>query len=218
MLKSGINDSIIQARQSQGEVVVSTIMGNQKGQTLNGTNKDDVIFARAGDDHIFGNGGNDRIWAGAGNDVVHGGDGNDSITGGEGNGTPSGDDQLYGDAGDDSIGGEDGNDYLDGGTGNDSLSGGAGNDTLKGGDGSDVFGFSYRSGWALLGDDHILDFTPGVDKISFEGSNFTMANLTISQVDAGPVLISVDADLNGTTDYTITLDNGQTPSAGDFIF
>ena len=146
-----------------------------------------------------------------------GGDGNDAITGGEANGSPSGDDQLYGDAGDDSIGGEDGNDYLDGGTGNDSLGGGTGNDTLVGGDGSDVFNFTYRGG-TLLGDDHIVDFTPGVDKISFETSNFSASNLTVSSLPSGATLISVDVDNNGSADFTITLDNGAMPTAGDYIF
>ncbi len=61
----------------------ATIVGNNKGNTINGTPRRDVIVAR---------GGNDTIRGGGGNDVICGGDGADVIVGGEGN------DRLYGEA------------------------------------------------------------------------------------------------------------------------
>jgi Ca2+-binding RTX toxin-like protein len=53
-----------------------SIVGGERGDTLNGGN---------GSDLIFGFGGNDRIDGGAGNDVLLGGFGNDWIRGGAGN-------------------------------------------------------------------------------------------------------------------------------------
>ena len=88
---------------------------------------------------------------------------------------------------------------------------------MVGGDGSDVFGFTYLGG-TLLGDDHVVDFVSGVDKISFEASNFSPSNLTVTSLQSGETLISVDVDGNGTADFTITLDNGVIPAASDYIF
>jgi hypothetical protein len=57
-----------------------------------------------------------------------------------------------------------------------------------------------------------------VEKISFETSNFSASNLTISSLASGSTLISVDLENNGGADFTITLDNGAMPTAGDYIF
>lgn len=67
-----------------------------------------------------------------------------------------------------------GNDSLIGGAGNDTLFGGAGNDTLNGGTGADVFQFVKLGG----GQDIIVDFTPGTDKIRL----FTAASVNEVQV------------------------------------
>ncbi|WP_249025287.1 VCBS domain-containing protein, partial [Neisseria canis] len=57
-----------------------------------------------------------------------------------------------------------GNDTLNGGTGDDVLFGGAGNDNLTGGEGADKFVFLANSN---SGNDVIVDFTEGEDKVVF---------------------------------------------------
>ena len=65
------------------------------------------------------------------------------------------------------IGGA-GDDTLSGGGGDDALRGGAGRDTLSGGTGADVFEF----GGVLEAGDLILDFTRGLDRLSFSATGF----------------------------------------------
>lgn len=63
---------------------------------------------------------------------------------------------------------------LYGGAGNDTLTGKNGNDILYGGAGNDIFRFAYADG----GQDTIVDFTNGVDKIAISKSAFHLSNAT----------------------------------------
>lgn len=139
-------------------------------ERFEGTNFADTMTGGSANDYLLGAGGDDLITGGNGVDTLFGGAGNDTIDGGNGS------DALYGDAGNDLIrGGNDndslvggaGDDRLEGGNGNDRLLGGTGNDVLQGGNGNDTFVFEN-----LSGNDQILDFRRGQDKID------------LSQVDA----------------------------------
>jgi len=87
---------------------------------------------------------------------MYGGSGDDRLHGGSGN------DRLFGGSGADELLGHTGNDYLSGGAGNDTVIGGTGFDTTYGGGGADEFVLSEGFGY-----DRIMDFTDGVDRISF---------------------------------------------------
>ena len=101
--------------------------------------------------NLSGNSNANLIYSGSGSDVIYGGNANDSLYGGSGNDSLYGEkdaDKLYGDAG------------------NDTLVGGLGKDTLTGGAGSDVFVYSDGDG-----DDTILDYVSGEDKIKILNGN-----------------------------------------------
>jgi hypothetical protein len=76
----------------------------------------------------------------------------------------SGDDTLIGTTENDVLDGGGGNDIIRAGTGDDTLHGGDGDDTLIGGAGADVF--VYEKGH---GNDTIVGFEEGVDRISYSG-------------------------------------------------
>jgi Ca2+-binding RTX toxin-like protein len=112
---------------------------------------------------------------------VIGGDANDAIIGNSLDNTLSGkagDDGITADAGNDSLFGGAGNDTLSGGDGNDRLVGGTGNDTLIGGNGFDQFVFIADPQVAGVvgingnGNDTIVDFVTGVDKIVISAGTF----------------------------------------------
>jgi Ca2+-binding RTX toxin-like protein len=123
---------------------------------IRGTPRDDVI---SGTDDA------DRIDSLAGNDLVSGIDGDDTIHGG------AGDDRLLGGAGNDDLEGDEGHDVLRGGAGDDRLRGLEDDDRLIGGAGRDTFAYEYDwisaedDGIIDRGDDAILDFTPGTDRL-----------------------------------------------------
>jgi uncharacterized delta-60 repeat protein len=99
---------------------------------------------------------------------LYGGNGNDSLLGGSNN------DYLYGQNDSDRLIGNAGNDYLYGGAGDDILIGGAGNDFLYGQTGADIFVLASGNG-----NDSILDFKDGIDKLGLFGG-LTYGALTIS--------------------------------------
>ena len=66
----------------------------------------------------------------------------------------------------DTINGGGGNDTIDGGGGNDTIDGGADDDQLIGGAGNDIFVFVGENG-----DDEIVGFTKGEDKIDLSDYN-----------------------------------------------
>ena len=151
-----------------------------------------------------------RLWSTAYTDVERG-DANDNYIW-----TYTGDDWAYGGGGDDIIGGDSGNDILYGGAGNDLLlggwgndflHGGAGDDVLRGGRGNDVFVYRERS----FGEDTILSFRGGEDKVDFRGSGLAWSDLTFPRSGDGNVI--VDA---GGGNRIIFYNGG--PGKSDFLF
>lgn len=117
---------------------------------------------------VFGTAGANKIGGTLVNDVINGRGGNDRITGDSGN------DRLLGNAGNDTLIGGAGDDRLSGGQGADRLTGGPGADVLSGGRGADVFIFQ-RGG----GQDVIVDFQDGTDKLLAQGLNRAQINRAI---------------------------------------
>ncbi|HVT90462.1 MAG TPA: hypothetical protein VHD56_16530 [Tepidisphaeraceae bacterium] len=116
-----------------GQILVSSLGGDDLITVGGAVTRSTVITAGAGNDTVHGGGGNDSIDGGGDNDNITGGAGNDTLAGGSGA---------------DSLNGGNGNDSLDGGAGNDTINGGAGNDTSVGGDDNDSI--SNDSGDDLL--------------------------------------------------------------------
>jgi Ca2+-binding RTX toxin-like protein len=96
-------------------------------------------------------------------------------------------------------------DFLVGGLGRDKLNGREGDDSLLGGAGSDVFVFSEGSG-----DDQILDFVSGEDRIDLRAFDVGFDDVEVAASGAN-TLISVG-------DFEITLANADAPVATDFLF
>lgn len=117
---------------------------------------------------------------------------------------------INGGAGDDTLTGDIGNDFLVGGVGNDMINGGAGSDSFIGGAGIDMFVFT-----GTAGNDQILDFVTGTDKIDLSDYGITFADVSFNAAGSDTV-VSVDTD--GGTDFQITLKNVGTPVEGDFVF
>jgi Ca2+-binding RTX toxin-like protein len=130
------------------------------------------------------------------------------------------------------------NDTLKGGAGNDLLLGSLGADTLAGGGGVDTFRFDATTHSNATTTDHILDFTPGTDKIDLSrvdadanvagnqgftwiGSNAfngTAGQLRVVQ-QGGDWIVQGDTNGDGVADLVIALTlQGPTPlSSGDFF-
>ena len=113
-----------------------------------------------------------------------------------------------------------GNDRLTGGTVSDFLVGGAGNDRLDGregddqhigGGGADMFVFT-----ANPGNDRILDFMSGSDKIDLRAFDLDSADITTA-ASGSNTIVSVDTNGDTLADFTITLVNAGPPASGDFI-
>lgn len=153
-----------------------TVTGIDDGVTRTGTFGNDTLNGTAGEDSLSGGIGNDTLNGLGGHDSLDGGLGEDTLNGGDGN------DTLIGGLGDD---------RLNGGNGNDILFGGLNDDTLSGGAGADVFHFG-----TLAGDDTILDFNPGEDRIVLDNG----FQVTSSKVR--------DANHDGVKDLTINLTGG----------
>lgn len=130
------------------------------------------------DDGIVRDGGN-------GADTMQGTGGEDQLNGGNGN------DVLFGQGGHDWLFGGNGDDRLVGGDGRDRLEGGRGDDRLEGGSGGDLFVIG-KSG----GDDLVVDFQRGVDKI------FLDDNVTLKSFDVR------DTNHDGQADVVLHLGNG----------
>ena len=173
-----------------GEGGNDTLIGGHNADDLRGGGGRDTIRGRGGDDTIRGETGNDTLFGGSGNDDLKGSAGNDIVNGG------SGDDILAGDAG---------IDILNGGTGDDELTGGAG---------ADKFVFSRNSG-----DDTILDFEDGTDKLnvsSFGLQNFASVSGAINYYGADAF---IDLSLIGGNGSVLILNVANDALSGaDFIF
>lgn len=102
-------------------------------------------------------------------------------------------------------------DFLVGGGQNDTLNGGGGTDSLLGGAGADRFVFTPGSG-----NDNVLDFASGTDKIDLTAFDVDFDDLTIATSGAATT-VGVDSTGDGAVDFTITLTNGAMPMASDFL-
>ncbi|MFC3614903.1 hypothetical protein ACFORG_14125, partial [Lutimaribacter marinistellae] len=88
------------------------------------------------------------------------------------------------------------------------IAGNKGDDTLRGGLGADVFQF-----WSGNGNDTILDYNDGVDKIQFLTGAANYAALTITQVGA-----DVRIDYGAGDQILLITETAANLTAGDFIF
>lgn len=236
---SNVNDLVVELAGEGYDTVNATIdywlpdnveVLRLKGNGLTG-------IGNALDNRLIGSNGNDRLFGLDGDDLIQGADGNDWISGGDGNDDlrgDAGDDTIFGDAGNDKITGGDGNDTLSGGSGDDTIDGGAGSDVLSGGPGADTFVFRPDSLDKSI--DRILDFEPGVDKISLraidaiastakddafkfigeQAFSKTAGELRF-EVNGNDVQVMGDVDGDAIADFTIVLHNLQTIAANNFV-
>ena len=102
-----------------------------------------------------------------------------------------GNDRMYGEAGRDTLNGGSGDDEMYGGEDKDTLNGGEGDDLMDGGPGADTFVFEPGNG-----NDYIMDFTSGLDKIDL--SAFTADN-------GDPLITGVTDSTQGDDNYVIDL-------------
>ena len=170
---------------------------------ISGSEARDVISAGGGDDRVEGNGGTDLLYGNDGADFINGGYGDDVMHGGWG------DDDLFGGSAFDVLFGGDGTDRLDGGAGNDTLNGGTGSDRIVTGSGSDRVAFN-----ANWGNDVIVDFYRGRDKVAFEGITGLKA---FSDLSIQATAVGADVAFSG--HHILLLGIGaQQLTASDFIF
>ena len=161
---------------------------NTSGSTA-GTSQADVILTAGGNDNVNAGAGNDTVIAGTGNDTVSAGTGNDLVSGGAGN---------------DLLSGGEGNDVILGGAGDDVISGGDGADILSGGSGKDTFQIAANSG-----DDIIVDFQFGIDKLNVYANSFT-SNVTHALNAKNISITSLDDLQKMIADHHMTVtDQGQ---------
>jgi Ca2+-binding RTX toxin-like protein len=127
----------------------------------------------------------------------------------------SGEDEAYyinAGMGDDRLTGGLGDDFLVGGAGNDRLNGSKGDDSFIGGAGRDVFVFSGDAG-----NDSILDFVSGTDKIDLSAYGIDFGDVQSSSAGVN-TLIGVDANGDSASDFQITLVNAGSPAQTDYFF
>ncbi len=211
------------------------IFGDSGNDTIRGGKGFDALYGDAGNDLIYGDLGSDGIAGGDGDDTLFGG--NDDLTNPEGENDWDllcgglGNDLIYGNAGADTLCGGDGNDTMLGGSGNDTLIGEAGDDVLlgdrgddilAGGSGADTFRWVDEAVSLLdpvtgtanpLGNDTILDFTPGEDKLEFAASLYS--GLSASTVAYDSATGQVSYTTGGNTVTLVTLQTGLTFNPSD---
>jgi Ca2+-binding RTX toxin-like protein len=162
------------ALNATGNAGANKIVGNSAANNINGG---------SGDDNLKGAAGNDTVTGGNGSDDMYGGPGDDTLNGGNDG------DFILGEAGNDTIIGGAGQDNINGGTGNDTINGGAGFDTMAGGDGADQFVFDLAPTGDFDGNNSVIDFVSGTDKLVLDKSVFTalgVGTLTAVRFLAGP--------------------------------
>jgi serralysin len=202
-----------------------------EGVVFEGGDGDDTLYATA---NVFGATGFETIILRGGDALSAEGDaGANLILGNAGANHLSGDagaDVLRGRGGDDVLEGGADDDSMFGGRGNDTLAGGAGTDTLSGGAGADAFVFDDVAELTLRGArDVIVDFEKGVDTIDLSelvdghvtwlGKDaFTASGEAEVRIKkrANFVLVSIDADGDGTADGQIQVNDVGSLSAADF--
>ena len=106
-----------------------------------------------------------------------------------------GNDRMYGEAGRDTLNGGSGDDEMYGGEDKDTLNGGEGDDLMDGGPGADTFVFEPGNG-----NDYIMDFTSGVDKIDLSAfDDITSGNISDIITDDGDNAVINLSNLGGGT-------------------
>jgi len=189
-----------------GGAGADALNGNGFANTIYAGDGTDTIHGGHGDDLLYGNKETDEIYGDTGDDTIYGGQNNGPLSTGDGtasDGVPrqrdgieyafggSGNDVIYGNYGSDVLRGEDGDDRLFGGQDQDTLFGGNGADILAGNRGDDILsggaGFdTYRFGAAFQGNDTILDFEAGADRIDVTDP----AAVSISSAADGSTLLT----------------------------
>ena len=197
---------------------IEGLEGSAFNDILVGTGGNDILIGGDGRDALRGAAGDDLLRGGAGDDVLEGGAGVDALVGDGGldiasyagsaarvvvnlgSGFRSGGDAagdsfagiegLVGSAFNDVLVGTAGDDVLIGGDGLDRLRGEAGDDQLTGGDSADIFVHAPGDG-----QDSILDFTFGLDRLSLSAYGFA----DFAELDAltGPVAGGLLVNLPG---------------------
>ncbi|QNE33270.1 calcium-binding protein [Sphingomonas sp. NBWT7] len=120
---------------------------------------------------------------------------------------------INGGTGNDTITGGGASDFLVGGAGSDTLNGGANNDQHIGGAGADTFVFTSGPG-----NDTILDFVSGTDKVDLSAFGITAADVSFSSV-GGVTFAGVDTNADDLADFTVQFAGTSTaPVEADFIF
>ena len=230
-----------------GNEFAQSLYGNNGANVLNGGGGNDYLVGYDGNDHLRGGTGADNLRGGTGNDTYYVDDAADAVLEDAGQGddlvlasvsytlaadaeveglmvvdgastdaidlTGNGVGQsVYGNAGANVLAGLGGNDFLNGYEGDDTLDGGEGNDYLRGGAGADVFAFE-----GAAGDDTILDFTSGTDKIDLSAFGISEAQVTVDTT-GDHMRLFVDSDSNGSADFVITLAGALEFSSADFVF
>ena len=223
-----------------GSAFSDVLSGDAANNRLYGGNGQDTLKGGGGHDILEGQGGHDFLLGGAQFDTLRGGDGNDYLNGG------AQADTMYGDAGFDTLsyagssrgvvinlgggtalGGDatgdvySGMENLEGSSHSDTLfgdhlinhiDGGDGDDFLFGAAGNDIFVFEANG----FGDDSILDFTLGSDRIRFSTDVFA----DFDAVLASAVEYNGGVWLVASGGSSVDLENVQLAdlSANDFLF
>ncbi len=227
-------DTLISIENLIGSDYNDLLIGNRQANELSGGAGNDLIRGFGGRDLINGGAGADRLSGDTGNDTLSYADSDAGVTINLHNNTASGGhaegdtflyfvdvtwtnangatqtdsvpdiENLIGSAHDDILIGDPRQNILSGRAGDDMLEGHSGNDVLIGGAGSDTFVFAPNNG-----NDTILDFTPGKDRIDLTefdldpdySYSLTLdddgVTLDLNNVDGGTVLL---AELTTTPD------------------
>ncbi|VVP39361.1 peroxidase family protein [Pseudomonas fluorescens] len=208
-----------------GANIEGLIYGGAGNFTAVGNQLDNVIIGGAGNDILLGGAGADTLIGGTGNDVYEVTDAGDVVIEGVGGGNDSIwtylssntlsaniEGLIYGGTGNFTAVGNQLDNTIVGGAGNDIILGGAGADTLIGGAGNDTFVFG-----AAFGNDQIIGFNDGQDRLDISAFNITAANfagnVNVANAGADTLISFGGADsirLVGVADAT-------TVTATDFI-
>jgi Ca2+-binding RTX toxin-like protein len=156
-------------------------------EDLDGTGHGDTLIGDNFNNRLNGKNGSDKLRGSGGDDVLNGGKGNDDLKGG------------------------DSNDTLIGGDDNDVLNGEAGDDSMSGGRGSDRFVFGPGGG-----EDRILDFEDGKDKLDLRGFGFS----TLQDVKATADNVNGNVVVTGPNGNILVIENmtKQALFDGDVLF
>ncbi len=227
-------------------VAIENVTGSDGADRLRGDDRNNVLTGSGGDDVLEGRGGTDTLDGGTGNDTASFASASAGVTAslitGKANGAATGSDTLIGienlagSGFDDVLRGDGGVNIIDGGAGNDRLIGMGGADRLTGGAGADVFVYTVVADSLAANPDHVLDFTPGIDRIDLTGVDAMAARsgnqpfswianaaftapgqLRIDTSVAGQVTVFGNVDANLLPDFAIVLHTMLPVTVTDFV-